>query len=57
MSDGDRRFAPVWEVERDAEGMPCRMWLAGWAERTPKKSRVPKIITPEPEDTQEALPL
>jgi len=26
----DGRWAPMWETERDAAGMPVRMVLAGW---------------------------
>jgi hypothetical protein len=33
------RFRPIWETERDAQGMPVRMWLAGWAEMPPRVRR------------------
>jgi hypothetical protein len=56
------RFRPIWETERDEQGMPVRMWLAGWAEmpprRAPKSPRWPRessLSTGKTEDGRQGV--
>lgn len=49
---------PVWELERDEQGMPVRMWLIGWRDKPPKPlkpKRPPKAEPPVPTPVQESL--
>lgn len=40
------RYRPVWATERDSDGMPARLVLAGWAERPPAKPRRKRVYPP-----------